>query len=272
NLWKAIRETTETSAAGHHLTFFHQIVEPMSKKNPRFTVADLTDAWNEKFADRKSSDTIRRWVDFLCDVGYMTKEPDPNDKRHNLLKVIQEKESRNYTQNDLPDIFTLDSLKAWLNEARSITAENYISLRENLIIDAETTPEAIFTKYFYSENQNSAVIVSSPNESPTAESDHIRTGNEKSLYYRDLKPSDGAPSMLANNSESKGYGQRNQTAYVSHVKTAEPCFNSCGLASEWQVEIEPDLKQCFCNGCFNKAKRDLEQSGFKVEFEEAGQQ
>jgi hypothetical protein len=86
-------------------------------------------------------------------------------------------------------------------------------------------------------------------------------------------PSDSSgSSLLESNGDIKGYEQRNQTAYVSHVKTAEPCFNSCGLASEWQVEIEPDLKQCFCNGCFNKAKRDLEQSGFKVEFKEAGQQ
>ena len=266
NLWKAIRETTETSAAGHHLTFFHQIVEPMSKKNSTFTVADLTDAWNEKFPDRKSSDAIRNWVVFLCDIGYMTKEPDPNDKRQNLLKVIQEKINRNYTQNDLSVFFTLDSLKAWLNEARSITAENHISLRENLIIDAETTPEAIFTKYFYSKNRDSAIIVSSPNESPTVKSEQKKTDNQKIVQLLNLKPSDGAPSMLTNNSESKGYEQQNQTAYVSYVKTGEPCFNSCGLASEWQVEIKPDLKQLFCNGCFIKAKKDLERCGFKVEL------
>ncbi len=269
NLWRAIRETTETSAAGHHLTFFHQIVEPMAKKNPTFTIADLTDAWNAKFSDRKSSDTIRKWVDFLCDVGYMTKEPDPNDKRHNLLKVIQEKKNGNYTQNDLSVFFTLDSLKAWLNEARSITAENHISLRENLITDAETTPEAIFTKYFYSENEDSAVIIPSPNESPTAESYQKKTENEKSLHYLHLNHS--VPDVLESNGETKDYVQQDQTAYVSHVKTAEPCYNNCGLASEWQVKIEPDFQQCFCNSCFDKARRDLEKSGFKVEFKEAGQ-
>jgi hypothetical protein len=279
NLWKEIRETTETSAAGHHLTFFHKIVEPRSKKTPStFTVADLTDAWNAKFADRKSSDTIRKWVDFLCEIGYMTKEPNAADKRQNLLKVILEKINGNYTQNDLSVFFTLDSLKAWLNEARQITAENHISLRENLVTDAEIAPEAIYGKYFYSEKQDSATIVPSPNESPAAESEREKTDNEKSLQYLHLQPpsvvdapAPAGPSLLEGNGESTGYKHQDQTAYVSHVKTAEPCYNNCGLASEWQVKIEPDFQQCFCNGCFDKAKRDLEKSGWKVEFKEAEQ-
>ena len=189
-LWKGIRETTETSAAGHHLTFFHQIVEPIAEKTSTFTVADLTDAWNAKFADRKSSDTIRNWVGFLCDIGYMTREPNPADKRQNLLKVIQEKINGNYTQNDLSVLFTLDSLKKWLNDARQITVENHISLRENLTADAETTPEAIYAKYFYSEGRDSTVIVPSPNESPPAKSEQKKTDNEKSLQYLHFKVTD----------------------------------------------------------------------------------
>jgi P4 family phage/plasmid primase-like protien len=84
-------------------------------------------------------------------------------------------------------------------------------------------------------------------------------------------PVPNGSSVLEANSESVEYKQQNQTAYVSHVKTAEPCYNNCGLASEWQVKIEPDFQQCFCNGCFDKARRDLEKSGFKVEFKEAEQ-
>jgi DNA-directed RNA polymerase subunit M/transcription elongation factor TFIIS len=67
--------------------------------------------------------------------------------------------------------------------------ENHISLRENLIIDAEATPEAIFAKYFYSENKDSAVIVPSPNGSPTAESEQKKTDNEKIVQFPNLKPS-----------------------------------------------------------------------------------
>jgi P4 family phage/plasmid primase-like protien len=83
-------------------------------------------------------------------------------------------------------------------------------------------------------------------------------------------PAPGA-SLLEGNGQSIEYKQQNQTAYVRHVKTGEPCYNNCGLASEWQVKIEPNFQQFFCNSCFDKAKKDFEKSGFKVEFKEAGQ-
>ena len=108
-LWAQVRETTETSAASHHLRFFHEVVEPTAKQKPTFTVKDLTDAWNAKFSDRKSSDTIRNYVDFLCLICYMSKIPDPEDKRQKLLEVIQE-QSGIYTVSGLSVFFTLESL------------------------------------------------------------------------------------------------------------------------------------------------------------------
>ncbi|MGB8781037.1 MAG: hypothetical protein WCD81_10370 [Candidatus Bathyarchaeia archaeon] len=181
-LWQEIRETTETSAASHHLRFFHEVVEPMAKEkvDSLLTVKDLTDSWNAKFPDRKSSDTIRNWVDFLCLIGYMSKIPNPADKRENLLEVIQEKNGE-CTQNDLSVFFSLESFKAWLNEAQSIIEENKILLRENLVDDAETTPEAIYTRHFSDENQDSSVNVLSPNEGPSAESVQEKTDNQKSV-------------------------------------------------------------------------------------------
>jgi len=181
-LWKEVRETTETSAGSHHLKFFHEVVEPMAKQSSMFTIKDLTDAWNAKFADRKSSDTIRNYTDFLCLIGYISKEPDPSDKRQNLLKVIQEQNGK-YTENELSVFFTLDSFKAWLNEAQTITEENHILLRENLLTDPETTPEAIYDKYFLDENQDSSVNVLSPNESPAVESAQEKTDNQKIVQF-----------------------------------------------------------------------------------------
>jgi hypothetical protein len=183
-LWKEVRETTETSAASHHLRFFHEVVEPMVKEHldGMFTIKDLTDAWNTKFSDRKSSDTIRNYVDFLCLIGYMSKEPDPNDKRQNRLKVIQEQNGK-YTENELSAFFTLETFKAWLNEAQTITEENHILLRENLVTDAETTPEAIYNKHFLDENQNSSVNIPSPNQSPPVESAQEKTDNHEIVQY-----------------------------------------------------------------------------------------
>jgi len=77
-----------------------------------------------------------------------------------------------------------------------------------------------------------------------------------------------SPNLLQDNNGGEEYKQQDQTAYASHITTAEPCSNNCGLASEWQIE-SLGSKQCFCNGCFSKAKRDFEVSGFKVEFKES---
>jgi hypothetical protein len=181
-LWKEVKETTETSAASHHLKFFHQVVEPMAKQSPMFTVKDLTDAWNAKFLERKSSDTIRNYVDFLCLIGYMSKEPDPGDKRQNLLKVIQEQNGK-YTENELSVFFTLDSFKGWLNEAQTITEENHVLLRENLLTDAEATPEAIYSKHFLGENWDSSVNVPSSNGSPIVENAQEKTGTQEIVQF-----------------------------------------------------------------------------------------
>jgi hypothetical protein len=112
----------------------------------------------------------------------MPKEPDPSDKRQNLLKVIQEQNGK-YTENELSVFFMLASFKEWLSAAKTITEENQISLRENLVTDAEMTPEAIYDKHFLGENQNSSVIVPSPSHSPTVESSPKKTDNRKIVQF-----------------------------------------------------------------------------------------
>jgi P4 family phage/plasmid primase-like protien len=64
------------------------------------------------------------------------------------------------------------------------------------------------------------------------------------------------------------YEQLQGKAVVKHVRAAAQCFNGCALLAEWQVRIDPDFEQYFCNDCFNKAKRNLEENGFSVEFAE----
>jgi hypothetical protein len=192
-VWREIRETTETSAASHHLRFFHEVVEPLAQDLQRFTVKDLTDAWNAKFQDRKGSDTIRKWVDFLCEIDYMSKTPNPADKRENLLEMVQEK-SGNYGLLSESVFFKLESFKAWLNETESILEENRILLRENLFDDAETTAETIYERYFSDENQNSSNNVLSLSEGALAESEQEKTESDKSPQYLDFpKPSSTGP-------------------------------------------------------------------------------
>ena len=236
-LWKEVRETTETSAGSHHLKFFHEVVEPMAKQRSMFTIKDLTDAWNAKFADRKSSDTIRNYTDFLCLIGYISKEPDPSDKRQNLLKVIQEQNGK-YTENELSVFFTLDSFKAWLDEAKTITEENHILLRENLVTDAETTPETIYRKHFLSENQNSSVNVLSPNESPTVESAQEKTDNQEIVQF---------PKIIDDLASKTLKLER----ITSEMGVFEDKCISCGFRGrmDWQVTSHDGTWAFLCGDC-----------------------
>jgi hypothetical protein len=196
DLWNQIRETTETSAAVQIITFFHEVVEKLAEdkagKNRDglfdvvFTVKELTDFWNTKFPSKKSSDTIRKWIDFLCEINFMTKEPNIADKRENLLRVIKNK-SGNYTQNDFSVIFTLESFKAWLNEARPITASNRILLRKDILTDQDATPEEVYSQYYLSNLSKNAVICSSDSEASISESVKEKAESKEIVQFLNLK-------------------------------------------------------------------------------------
>jgi hypothetical protein len=159
DLWNQIRETTETSAPGHIINFYHAVVEDVAREKPEFTIEDLADKWNGKFEDKKSTDAIRNWTNFLCSIGYISKREDPDNKKRNLFRIIHANEKiRENTILPFSAIFSLESLKAWLKEANSITAKNHISLEENLISENETNIDNVFNKYFLSENESLAVI------------------------------------------------------------------------------------------------------------------
>ena len=171
-LWDKIRETTETSAPGHIIELYHEVVEDIAKGTAEFSIEDLTDRWNSKFENKKSSDAIRKMAEFLCDVGYLTSRIDSNNKKRKLYKVIHENEKfRKLLILQFATIFTLDSFKAWLNEVNSITASGHLLLRENLVSEEEASCEAIFNRYFSSESVSDAVIGSSDSEASLSESD-----------------------------------------------------------------------------------------------------
>jgi len=187
-LWKDIREATETSAGAHILTFFNEVVlkAPHETLDQSLTVKGLTDLWNETKSSHKSSDTIRDWVDFLCQIGYMTKEPNPQDKRENLLKIIKNEENGKCTENDLSAFFTLENFKAWLKEAQQITEESKPALRKNILTDTETTPDELFTEYFPSDSLHSAVIYQSEMRDAFPETSLEKADNEKTVQYPNI--------------------------------------------------------------------------------------
>jgi len=160
-LWEKVRETTETSAPGQIMKFFHEVVEKIAERIPNFLIQDLVEEWNSKFQEKKSSSAIRKWVDFLCDIGYLTKKPNPSDKRSNILNVIRQKNSENVGFN-LAEFFEFDSFKEWLNDVNQILEKSTVLLKENLVSHNETSVEDLFKKYFLNTNSKISNICLSP--------------------------------------------------------------------------------------------------------------
>jgi len=158
-LWEKVEETTVTGLAEHILDFFHKAIEPLSNKMRDFSIEDLTREYNERASERKSSDTIQRWVKHLCDIGWVSKEPDPLDKRKVRVYIIKKPENnRNLPQFLNAGTFKLENFKQWLNEAEQITARNHLELKKNLLINESSSPEQIFTESFTCEKVSCAVI------------------------------------------------------------------------------------------------------------------
>lgn len=191
-LWNKIRETTETSAPGHIIKFFHEVVREVAKEKNEFLIEDLTDKWNSKVEDKKSSDVIRKWVDFLCAVGYISKREDPENKKRNVLKVIKENEKiGTCTQLEFSEFFELDSFKTWLNEANSISEKNQLLLRENLLSNEEASCEHIFNRCFLSEREDFSYIVPVDSKASLRENAKKNSENQKCVQTPNFQQIDG---------------------------------------------------------------------------------
>jgi len=80
--------------------------------------------------------------------------------------------------------------------------------------------------------------------------------------------SEGSEQSEGSEGNSREYKHLQDTAFVSHIKTSERCYNGCALIAEWQIKIGNDFQQLFCNTCFEKAKRNLEQNSYEVKYKE----
>ena len=253
DLWEKVREATETSAASHVLKFFHDVVETLAKTNRTFTVKDLTDAWNANFpTEPKSSDTIRKYVDFLCDIGYMTKERDDTDRRQNLLYVIKQ-ESGEYTQNELSVFFKPEMFKEWLNAAKTITASNHVSLREKFFTDAEATPDVVYDQYFSDKNPTDAVNGLRPTETPKTESTEKKTDNQESVQF---------PKVIRQSIEDLASKTLKLERLTGEMGVFEDKCISCGFRGrmDWQVTEHDGSWALLCAECGLKLSERLSQA------------
>ncbi|MCK4434487.1 hypothetical protein KAU92_03270, partial [Candidatus Bathyarchaeota archaeon] len=187
-LWREIRETTETSAAGHIIKFYRHVVLQVAEGKDEFLVEDLTDRWNSKFENKKSSDVIGKWVRFLSDCGYLSRRTDPDNKRRKLVKVIKDVEkNRQSPLFELSEIFGLESFKAWIRMADKITSTNQVFLKESFIGDQKTTVGDVYKKCFLSETGCVDVVSSSGFQASQQKRSEEETDFQKSGQYRDFR-------------------------------------------------------------------------------------
>jgi len=305
NVYSEIFETTRTGTEQAILDFYHSIV----KQKNSWYLKSLAEEYNATTTQKASSDTIRIKLDRLAQIGYVNIERDEDDKRLNIYKPLHQElnaqsmfESHRKTQTQQVLRLKLEEgFKKWKTiilgrTGLKIEIKKFFMLGQPELTFSDLEHDVLDQNIFSISNLLSQEHLSKAETSsdPEKKLESVRetisqqvssidsplhlTDNSQGKELSSDKHIVGipkhnsvprGPSLLETDGESKEYEQQNQTAYVSHVKTAEPCYNNCGLASEWQVKIEPDFQQCFCNGCFDKARRDLEKSGFKVEFKEA---
>ena len=151
-LWKYAEETTVTGLPGHILDFYHKAVEPLSKESDTFAYKELTQKYNEVSEQKKSSWAIRKWVKLLTDIGYLDTEPDPEDKRKALVRVIKKVE--NACDSWIPrflESFSLEKLEKWLDDEKKILETETVLLKDK-ISSEPISVLSLYEKCFSSKN------------------------------------------------------------------------------------------------------------------------
>ena len=83
-------ETTLTGLPEHILYFFHEICEKMNGEG--FKVMDAVRLYNARAEKKVSKRTIERWITSLEEAGFLNSEPDPEDRRSNIITTIKQPE------------------------------------------------------------------------------------------------------------------------------------------------------------------------------------
>jgi len=108
-------ETTVTGLPEHILRFYHDVCERLDG-NGGFRVMDAVRLYNARAEKKASRRTINWWVNALEDAGLLNSEPDPEDRRSNIMTVIKQPEiTANLKTAIILDNFTEKEVKEWFD-------------------------------------------------------------------------------------------------------------------------------------------------------------
>ena len=133
-LLKDVEETTRSGISGHIIGFFHRVILPVSEDKGLFRCADLVEKQAEVGDNPLSSKTIENYVGILEDIGWVDREPDPEDKRVKLIRVLKKPENTPYYSlgTSLP-FFSQEDFKNWLESLKNYSRKNSIFVYKNYL-------------------------------------------------------------------------------------------------------------------------------------------
>lgn len=123
-VYMEVFETTRTGTEHRLLKFYHDIV----KTKVEWYLKDLTFAYNKEHKEKKlSSETIRKWLQRLCEIGYVDVE---KDGKLNVYKPLVEQEEISTFRQILEKPTSLSSklengFKSWLKNILNTTSFYY---------------------------------------------------------------------------------------------------------------------------------------------------
>jgi len=174
-----------TGLPRHVVDFFEKAVLPLwREKKSGLTVSELVDVALKNLGKALAENTIRRhYISPLENAGFVTVEPDPEDKRRNRIRVLMEdigdaeKTCNNVLFTDAFN-FSLEDLKeAWnklIKICAHISTPNNTHLTNGLprIEDwdgSQLSIEDLYNKYFILEQDTCARILESENQASSSE-------------------------------------------------------------------------------------------------------
>ena len=128
-IFENLEQTTRLGIPGHILDFFNEIVRPLCRERDLVTYRDLTDEYNRKHKDKRSTRTIRNWCELLSNVGLLSVEPHPEDRRFKVV-ILTDGNVENYGISIKEDFFTIKDLKEWFFKVKNNAETDLVYIRK----------------------------------------------------------------------------------------------------------------------------------------------
>ena len=168
-IYSEIFETTRTGTESETLRFYHEIV----KTKDRWYLKELTHEYNKTHKKKLSSESIRRKLNRLIEIGYVDIQKDEEDKRLNVYVPLIKEDEELSTIRHISEMWTIleskleESFKKYSEEIRQLTPYYYKNFSEETWGEAELSMEElesiVLNKKFLIPSSQSCQIFSEEN-------------------------------------------------------------------------------------------------------------